>query len=140
MASIEAPLRRLGGRPIERIEARQREPAGHAISLLHAKPDRRRCPTLRAIRRSPTWAKNGHERFAGVAIDRAICMYCADIYGRRIALVSLIAFWPLRPLWPLCTGHSLRTRNALHTLGALRAGRALRSWVTLRSRLSSTAR
>ena len=109
-------------------------------SLLQANTDRWRGPTLCSVRSSSTWTEHGDKCFAAVAIDCAIRLHCADVYGRCIALISLVAFWPLRPLRPLRAGWPLRTGDALNTLGALRTGWALRSWIALRSRLSSTTR
>lgn len=120
--------------------ARQREPAGSRSSLLQAQTDRRRGPALHTVRCPSARAEHGHERFAGVAIDGAIRLYRADIYGRRISLVSLVAFWPLRPLRPLCAGWPLRTGDALNTLGTLGTGRPLRAGIALWPGLSSAAR
>ena len=109
-------------------------------SLLQANTDRWRGPTLCSVRSSSTWTEHGDKCFAAVAIDCAIRLHCADVYGRCIALISLVAFWPLRPLRPLRTGGSLRTGDTLNTLGALWTGGALGSGIALWSGLSSADR
>ncbi|MGY3149350.1 hypothetical protein ACVWYQ_006349 [Bradyrhizobium sp. USDA 3397] len=109
------------------------------VLFFHAKPNCRGCPTLRSICSSPTWAEHGDQRFAAVAVDRTVSLHRPDIDRRRLALVSLVAFWSLGTLRALRTGRSLGTGNALDALSTLWAGGALRSRLALGPWISSTS-
>jgi hypothetical protein len=128
--------------PVQRRPRRPRCPrsAEPELLFLHAKSNRRRRPALRSVCSSTARAEHGHQRFAVVAINRAVSVHRTDIDRRRLALVSLVALWSLWTLRALCASWSLRTRNALDALSTLRAGGALRSRLTLRPWFSSTSR
>jgi hypothetical protein len=119
-----------------------------------------------AVRRAAAWTEHRHQRFAGFAAYRSICLYRSKASRRGVAFVALLTFVALftgcalftgrarftgrafiagrtllarralRPLRSLRASLTLGAGDALNALGALRSGRTLRTRLTLRTRRS----